>query len=135
MLINAARGLTKSFGERLQKCGAGQVGSTLAAELSPQIRAAILPLLAEVEALNQRIAAYDRQIEQLVKEHYPEVDRLTQVKGVGTLIALTFVLTVDDPTASSEAGRWDATWAYGLGAETRARVSRSCTSAKKATAT
>src|SRR6266571_272899 len=49
MLINAARGLTKSFGERLQKCGAGQVGSTLAAELSPQIRAAILPLLAEVE--------------------------------------------------------------------------------------
>jgi hypothetical protein len=31
------------------------------------------------------------------KEHYPEVDRLKQVKGVGTLIALTFVLTVDDP--------------------------------------
>jgi transposase len=53
--------------------------------------------LAEVEALNQRIAAYDRQIEQLAKEHYPEVFRLTQVKGVGTLIALTFVLTVDDP--------------------------------------
>jgi transposase len=39
MLINAARGLTKSFGERLRKCGAGQVGPTLAAELSaPQIR-------------------------------------------------------------------------------------------------
>ena len=97
MLINAARGLTKSFGERLHKCGAGQAGPTLAAELSPQIRAAILPLLAEVEALNQRIAAYDRQLEQLVKEHYPEVERLKQVKGVGTLIALTFVLTVDDP--------------------------------------
>jgi transposase len=97
MLINAARGLTKSFGERLRKCGAGQAGSTLAAELSPEIRAAILPLLAEVEALNQRIAAYDRQIEQLAKEHYPEVARLKQVKGVGTLIALTFVLTVDDP--------------------------------------
>jgi hypothetical protein len=26
MLVNAARGLTKSFGERLRKCGAGQVG-------------------------------------------------------------------------------------------------------------
>ena len=88
MLINAARGLTKSFGERLRKCGAGQAGPTLAAELSPEIRAAVLPLLAEVEALNQRIAAYDRQLDQLVKEHYPEVERLTQVKGVGTLIAL-----------------------------------------------
>jgi len=97
MLINAARGLTKSFGERLRKCGAGQAGPTLAAELSPEIRAAVLPLLAEVEVLNQRIAAYDRQIEQLAKEHYPEVARLKQVKGVGTLIALTFVLTVDDP--------------------------------------
>ena len=75
----------------------GPGGPTLAAELSPEIRAAVVPLLAEVEALNQRIAAYDRQLEQLVKEHYPEVERLTQVKGVGTLIALTFVLTVDDP--------------------------------------
>src|SRR6185295_7953564 len=33
MLINAARGLTKSFGERLRKSGAGQVGPTLATEL------------------------------------------------------------------------------------------------------
>jgi transposase len=40
MLINAARGLTKSFGERLRKCGAGQVGPTLAAELNPEIRVA-----------------------------------------------------------------------------------------------
>jgi hypothetical protein len=45
------------FGERLRKSGAGQVGPTLAAELSPEIRAAVVPRLAEVEALNQRIAA------------------------------------------------------------------------------
>jgi transposase len=89
--------LTKSLGERLRKCGAGQVGPTLAAELSPEIRAAVVPLLAEVEALNQRVAAYDRQIEQLAKEHYPEVARLQQVKGVGTLIALTFVLNGGRP--------------------------------------
>jgi transposase len=54
MLINAARGLTKSFGERLRRCGAGQAGPTLAAELSAEIRASVLPLLAQVEALNQR---------------------------------------------------------------------------------
>ncbi len=91
--------------------------------------------MAEVEALNQRIAAYDHQIEQLVKEHYPEVDRLTQVKGVGTLIALTFVLTVDDPNhflRSRDVGCYMGLRPDG---ETRARVSRSCTSAKKATAT
>jgi transposase len=69
-VVNAARGLTKSFGERLRKCGTAQVGPLLAAELSPEIRAAVAPLLAEVEALNQRITAYDRQIEQLAQEHY-----------------------------------------------------------------
>lgn len=96
-LVNAARGLTKSFGERLRKCDPRQLGVNAATELSSEIQAAVAPLLAEVETLNQRIAAYDRQIEQLAKEHYPEVDLLKQVNGVGTLIALTFVLTVDDP--------------------------------------
>ena len=38
---------------------------------------------------------YDQQIEEMAK-HYP-VDLLTPVYGVGTLIALTFVLTIDDP--------------------------------------
>jgi len=55
------------------------------------------PLLAEVESLNQRIAQYDRRIEQIAKEVHPEVALLKQVKGVGTLIALTYVLTVGDP--------------------------------------
>jgi transposase len=96
-LVNAARGLTKSFGERLRKCDPRQLGVHAVSELSAEIQDAVGPLLAEVETLNQRIASYDRQIEQLAKQHYPEVELLTQVKGVGTLIALTFVLTVDDP--------------------------------------
>jgi len=37
------------------------------------------------------------RIEQIAKEVYPEVALLKQVKGVGTLIALAYVLTVDDP--------------------------------------
>jgi transposase len=55
------------------------------------------PLLAEIESLNERIAEYDRRIEQIAKDIYPEVARLKQVKGVGPLIALTHVLTLDDP--------------------------------------
>jgi len=96
-LINAARGLTKSCGERLRKCGSQQVGQELAAGLSAELRAALQPLLTEVESLNQRIAEYDQRIEQIAKEVHPEVALLKQVKGVGTLIALTYVLTVDDP--------------------------------------
>src|SRR5258708_10738237 len=36
-------------------------------------------------------------MEKIAKEVYPEVFLLKQVKGVGTLIALTFVLTLEDP--------------------------------------
>jgi transposase len=35
--------------------------------------------------------------EVISKEHYPETDLLREVEGVGTLTALTFVLTLEDP--------------------------------------
>ena len=69
----------------------------IAKGLSQELRDALDPLLAEIESLNERIAEYDRQIEKVAKEVYPEVALLQQVKGVGTLIALTFVLTLDHP--------------------------------------
>ena len=97
LLVNAARGLTKAFGERLRKCDPEQLGVHAVSRLSAETQAAVAPLLAEVETLNEGIAAYQRQIERLAKEHYPEIALLKQVKGVGTLSALTFVLTVDDP--------------------------------------
>jgi transposase len=61
------------------------------------LRDALDPLLAEIESVNERIAEYDGRIEQIAKEVYPKVALLKQVKGVGPLIALTFVLTLDDP--------------------------------------
>lgn len=96
-LVNSARGLAKSYGERLRKCGTQQVSENLAAGLSVELRVALEPLLEEVASLNQRIAEYDRRIERIAKEVHPEVALLKQVKGVGTLIALTYVLTVADP--------------------------------------
>src|SRR5467141_2680519 len=69
----------------------------IAQGLSQELRDALEPLLEEIESLNERIAEYDRRIEQIAKEGYPEVALLQQVKGVGTLIALTYVLTLDDP--------------------------------------
>jgi transposase len=97
LLINAARGLVKSYGERLARCGSGKVGEQLGARLSPELRGALQPLLAEVQALSERIVSYDRSIEELGQQHYPETQLLRQVTGVGPLIALTYVLTLEDP--------------------------------------
>jgi transposase len=107
-LVNAARGLTKSHGARLRKCGPEQMNREMTKELKPPLREALDPLLAEIESLNERIAEYDRRIEQIAKEVYPEVARLKQVKGVGPLIALTYVLTLDDPHRFRAVGMWGA---------------------------
>jgi len=96
-LVNAARGLAKSYGERLRKCGTQQVSRELAAELSAELREVLEPLLKEIESLNERIKEYDARMDKIAKESYPQVALLKQVKGVGTQIALTYVLTLDDP--------------------------------------
>ncbi len=96
-LVNAARGLAKSFGGRLPKCGTQQVSGKLAGGLNAELREVLEPLLREVESLNERIQEYDERMEKIAKEVYPEVSLLKQVKGVGTQIALTYVLTIEDP--------------------------------------
>src|SRR5713226_5613489 len=96
-LVNAARGLVKSYGERLPKCGTNQVSEKLAEGLSAELRDVLVPLLREVESLSERIQEYDERMEKIAKEVYPEVSLLKQVKGVGTQIALTYVLTIEDP--------------------------------------
>src|SRR6202011_4451413 len=96
-LVNAARGLVKSYGERLPKCGTQQVSRELATALSTELRDVLEPLLKEIESLNERIKEYDARMEKIARESYPQVALLKQVKGVGTQIALTYVLTIDDP--------------------------------------
>jgi transposase len=96
-LINAARGLVKSLGERLPACDSEAVGLELMEKLSASVRPSLEPLLRSVESLSAEIAAYDEQIKQL-EERYPEVELLKQVYGVGRLIGLTFLLTIEDPS-------------------------------------
>ena len=96
-LVNAARGLVKSSGERLRKCGTKQFGRETTSGVSTGLREALEPLLREVESLNERIQEYERRITKIAKETYPETALLKQVQGVGDLIATAYVLTIEDP--------------------------------------
>jgi transposase len=96
-LVNAARGLVKSYGQRLPKCGTQRVSRELGAGLHAELREVLEPLLREIESLNERIQEYEVRMEKIAKESYPHVELLKQVKGVGTQIALTYVLTLEDP--------------------------------------
>ena len=94
-LINSARGLVKPLGERLGKCDAEQVGVGLAEGLSEAARAMVEPLLRAVEGISEEIGRYDEQIDGIAARN-PEVKLLEQVYGVGQLIAVTYVLTLED---------------------------------------
>jgi transposase len=94
-LINTARGLAKPMGERLKSCDADYVKESLADGLSEATQNAIRPLLKSVEEITKQIGVYDKKIQEIEKR-YPETKVLKQVNGVGTLIALTFILTLED---------------------------------------
>jgi transposase len=95
-LVNAARGFCKAIGERLPKCDPDQLGVERTAGMPAGLRDTLKPLLEEVESLTEKIKECDAKIEQIAWSEYPETKLRQQVSGVGTLIALTFVLTIED---------------------------------------
>src|SRR6201987_303950 len=96
-LVNTARGLAKSYGERLRGCNLHNINPEKAEGLSPELQRTLQPLLAGIESLSERIRECNERIEQLAQQSYPQVALLKQIKGVGTLIALTYMLTLEDP--------------------------------------
>lgn len=96
-LVNSLRGLAKSMGERLASCDADQMGVDRMELLPAELGEVLRPIFEEVESLTQKIHLMDQKIEQIARTEYPETALLRQVSGVGALIALTFLLTVEDP--------------------------------------
>lgn len=94
-LVNAVRGFAKAVGERLPKCDADNVDEhLLEAELPAALKPELRPLLEQIASLTRAIKAADERVEQIAAR-YPETKRLRQIKGVGALIATTFVLTLE----------------------------------------
>jgi transposase len=96
-LVNHVRGAVKSFGHRLPKCPASGFHNKAAEHIPQALWPALGPILEQIGSLTERIRQYDRKLQEISKEHYPETGLLRQVEGVGPLTALTFVLTLEDP--------------------------------------
>jgi transposase len=97
-LVNHVRGAVKSFGHRLPKCPARSFHNRAPEHIPEALLPALEPILEQIASLTERIRQYDRRLETLSEEHYPETQLLRQVEGVGPLTALTFVLTLEDPS-------------------------------------
>ncbi len=96
-LINHVRGAVKSFGARLPKCSAATFHKKVPEHIPEALLPALAPLLETIGSMTARIQKYDRELEVIATEFYPETNLLRQVQGVGTLSALAFVLVLEDP--------------------------------------
>jgi transposase len=97
-LISRCRGLVKSWGARLPKCDAAYFAKRMAALIPPQLEPAVTPLLQTIARLTARIKEMDDKLEELATGKYGEpTSHMRQVKGVGTLTSLCYVLTLRDP--------------------------------------
>jgi transposase len=97
-LVNHVRGTVKSFGARLPKCPARTFHKRAKEHIPEPLLPALVPILEQIGSLTERIRQYDRKLQEISEEHYPETKLLRQVEGIGPLTALTFVLTLEDPS-------------------------------------
>lgn len=108
-LINCVRGQVKSVGGRLPSCSAESFHYTVADRLPDSVKEALLPLVLQIGEMSQRIRTFDAQVIRMSEQKYPETARLQQIRGVGPITSLTYILTLEKPerfTKSRDVGSY-----------------------------
>jgi transposase len=95
-LINHVRGAVKSFGGRLTRCSAEAFVNKTRDQVPEPLKTTLDPMFDRIDELTKTIDGYERQVLKLVEERYPEVELVAQIKGVGALTGLAFVLVLED---------------------------------------
>lgn len=100
-LINHVRSSIKSIGERLPSCGAEVFHKKVTDSIPESLKEILTPLMEIISHLTEQIKQYERAIEAISKERYPETELLRAIKGVGPLTAFAYVLIIEDPSRFS----------------------------------
>ncbi|MBB4428276.1 transposase [Bradyrhizobium sp. CIR48] len=96
---NQMRGLCRGLGIVLGKAGSTNLARKVDAVLAeaPDLQDIFTPLLLAQSCLTEQIEKFDRQLMAVAKGDQT-VRRMMTVPGVGPLTALSFVVTIDDPS-------------------------------------
>lgn len=91
-MVNSARGLAKSAGERLPCCSTNSLHKKDLGRLELELR----PIFDALEKLDDQIEAYDKKIKEVTAKNYPQAALVRQVAGVGPITSLYFVQALGD---------------------------------------
>jgi transposase len=96
-LINHTRGVVKAMGGRLPRCSAEAFARRVSPHVPAAVQPALAPVLAHLGQVTTALRTFDQEVERRCVEQYPETARLRQVRGVGPVTALAYVLVLEDP--------------------------------------
>jgi transposase len=95
--LNTARGLLRSFGYRVPGQRPERLARVLATGKIPEALCGLVaPLVATALELDEKVGALDDEVIEAGRV-FPEVQRFQGVPGIGPLVALSYVLCLEDP--------------------------------------
>ena len=95
-LAHHVRCTLKSFGILTPKHSTESFAKKIRPHVSGALETALLPVIEQIAQLTEQIRGFDHAIETVADERYQVVDRLSQIRGVGRLTALAYVLVIAD---------------------------------------
>jgi transposase len=95
-MVSFVRSIVKSLGQRIDACSSASFHKKAQEQIPAELKTSLQPIVETIELLTMKIKEYDKNIEKISVENYPETACLQQITGVGPLTALAFVLTLED---------------------------------------
>jgi transposase len=95
--INTVRGILRGFGYRVSKGSTPTFHERAAKiDLPDELRQVIDPLLTQLKNVTEEIKRIEKDLRAIAKD-MPVIKQLREIPGVGLIVALSFVVTIDDP--------------------------------------
>ena len=96
-MVVHVRGVVKSTGSRIPGISPEAFDERVLEHIPEGLKRALEPVLKTIGEINRQLREIDKKVEHMCKNDYPETERLRQIKGIGALTALTFMLTIENP--------------------------------------
>jgi transposase len=133
-LVNHLRGTVKSLGARLPKCSTASFHHKVREHMPEVLVPALEPIVSRIGSLTARIREYDRELEALSRELYPETTLLRQIQGAGPItLRWPSYWSSKTPGGSPRAVRWVPTPGSSRAKTSPARTTRSSASPDEGT--
>jgi transposase len=102
-LVTRIRALVKTSSKKLERCSPESFHHKAPEHIPEHLRPACKPLFSMLEALEPQIRQIEKELRKLIRQKYPIAAKLQEIAGVGCIVALSFVLTVGDPSRFGDA--------------------------------